>query len=108
MRRFALIPLLLAACTPMQWQRADATPEQLRADEQECRSLAWREASYRSWQYQSMMGPVFARDATGRGLFVWPGGSVVDPYGYQLADEQRLAQFCMESRGYDLVPVPKP
>jgi hypothetical protein len=40
----------------------------------------------------------------GRGVFVWPSGSVVDPYGYQLADEQRLAQFCMEARGYDLVP----
>jgi len=51
--------------------------EQLRADEQECRSLAWREASYRSWQYQSMMGPVFARDSMGRGVFVWPSGSVV-------------------------------
>ncbi len=108
MRRLVLIALQLAGCTPMQWQRAVATPEQLRADEQECRSLAWREASYRSWQYQSMMGPVFARDATGRGFFVWPSGSMVDPYGYQLADEQRLAQFCMESRGYELVPMPKP
>ena len=107
MRRLALIPLLLAACTPMQWQRTDATPEQLRADEQECRNLAWREASYRSFQYQTMMGPVFARDASGRGFFVWPSGSVVDPYGHQLADEQRFAQFCMESKGYELVPVPK-
>ena len=91
----------------MQWQRADATPEQLRADEQECRNLAWRESSYRSWQYQSMMAPVFARDAMGRGFFVWPSGSVVDTYGSQLADEQRLTQFCMESRGYELAPVPK-
>jgi hypothetical protein len=54
-----------------------------------------------------MMGPVFARDSMGRGFFMWPSGSVVDPYGYQLADEQRLTQFCMEARGYDLVPVPK-
>ena len=107
MRRLALISLLLAACTPMQWQRADATPAQLRADEQECRTFAWREASYRAWQYQSMVGPVFARDSMGRGFFVWPSGSVVDPFGHQMADEQRLAQFCMEARGYELVPVPK-
>jgi hypothetical protein len=91
----------------MQWQRADATPEQLRADEQECRSLAWREASYRSWQYQSMMGPVFARDATGRGFFVWPSGSMVDPYGHQMLEQQRLANFCMEAKGYKLAPAPR-
>lgn len=92
----------------MQWQRADATPEQSRVDEEQCRTMAWREATYRSWQYQSMMGPVFARDAAGRGFFVWPSGSVVDPFGYQMLDESRLAQFCMESKGYELVPVPKP
>jgi hypothetical protein len=53
------------------------------------------------------VGPVFARDAMGRGIFVWPSTPMVDPYGYQLMEENRLAQFCMESKGYALVPAPK-
>jgi len=30
-----------------------------------------------------------------------------DPYGHQLMEESRLAHFCMESKGYRLVPAPK-
>lgn len=101
------IPLLVVACTPMQWQKQDGTPAQLSADEQECRQHAAREAYFRTWQYQSMVGPVFTRDALGRGFMVWPGGAMVDPYGYQLMEENRLAQFCMEAKGYALVPAPK-
>jgi hypothetical protein len=107
MRRFLVLAFLLAGCTPMQWQRADVSPEQMQADEQQCRQAAWREATYRTWHYQTMMGPVFARDALGHGMFVWPNGPMVDPYGYQLMEENRLAQFCMESKGYKLVPAPK-
>ena len=107
MRRFALVSLFLVGCTPMQWQKADATPEQFQADAEACRQHAWREASFRAWHYQTMLAPVFARDATGRGLFIWPSGPMVDPYGHQLMEENRLAQFCMESKGYQLVPAPK-
>jgi hypothetical protein len=32
---------------------------------------------------------------------------MADPYGHQLMEENRLAQFCMESKGYQLVPAPK-
>jgi hypothetical protein len=109
MRRFAALTFLLACgCTPMQWQKADASPEQFRADDQYCRQAAWREASLRSWHYQWMSEPVFVRDAAGRGGFVWPAGPFIDPFGHQLMDENRLAQFCMEAKGYQLVPVPKP
>jgi hypothetical protein len=108
MRRIAILALALTSgCTPMEWQKADTSPEQFRADEQACRQQAAREASYRAWHYQSMLGPVFVRDAAGRGAFVWPSGSVVDPYGYQLVEENRLAQFCMESKGYVLAPTAK-
>ena len=91
----------------MQWQKADVSAEQFRADEQECRQRAWQEASWRGWQYTTMLGPVFARDASGRGFFVWPSTPLADPYGHQLMEENRLAQFCMESKGYQLVPAPK-
>lgn len=107
MRRIA-IALALAAtgCTPMQWVKQDGSAEQLRADEQECRQSAWREAQFRSWHYNAMLGPVFARDASGRGFFVWPTTPLVDPYGHQLMEEHRLAQFCMEAKGYQLAPAP--
>jgi hypothetical protein len=107
MRRIAIAFVLAATgCTPMQWVKQDVSAEQFQADEQECRQSAWREAQFRSWQYQAMSGPAFARDASGRGLLVWPSTSMVDPYGHQLVEENRLAQFCMESKGYKLTPVP--
>jgi hypothetical protein len=107
MRRFAAFAFALACgCTPMQWQKQDVSAEQFQADEQECRQSAWREAQFRSWHYQTMLGPAFARDASGRGVFVWPTTPMVDPYGHQLMEENRLAQFCMESKGYKLTPVP--
>ena len=59
----------------------------------------------RSWHYQTMLGPVVAVDP-GQ-LHGLAEHLVVDPYGYQLMEENRLAQFCMESKGYQLVPTPK-
>lgn len=108
MRRIAILALAFASgCTSMQWEKQDVSAEQFRADEQECRQNAWREASWRSWHHQAMLGPVFARDASGRGFVMWPTTPLVDPYGHQLMEENRLAQFCMESKGYKLVPGPK-
>jgi hypothetical protein len=54
-----------------------------------------------------MLGPAVALDPSGRSYTVWPTSSVVDPFGYQLMEENRLAQFCMESKGYKLVATPK-
>jgi hypothetical protein len=106
MRPLAALAVVLAGCTPMRWEKADLTPAQFQADEQECRQKALREAQVRSWQYQSALGPVFARDASGRGFYVLPG-TAIDPYGRQMVEEQRLAQSCMEAKGYRLVPAPK-
>ena len=102
MRRL-LIPALaaLAACTPMQWVKPDAPMEQIAQDEKQCRDLAWREANIRSSLYHPV-GPVFARDSMGRGAMMWPSGAYVDPFGYQIVEENRLTQFCMEAKGYSL------
>ena len=107
MRRIAILPLAaaLSACTPMQWVKQDVAAEQIERDHQECRQSAWREASSRAWLYQPI-GPVFARDSSGRGFFVWPSGAFVDPYAHQFLEESRLAHFCMRSKGYELVPAP--
>lgn len=106
--RSALLALaLLCGCTPMRWEKLDVSPEQFRVDEDYCRQAAWREAGIRAWQYQTL-GPVFAQDPSGRGTLVWPSSPFVDPFGHQLIEENRLTQFCMEAKGYQLVPAPKP
>ena len=89
----------------MEWIKHDVTAEQIGRDEQECRQLAWREAGSRAALYP--IGPIFARDASGRGSMIWPGGAFVDPYAHQFLEESRLAHFCMRSKGYELVPAPK-
>lgn len=108
MQRFALLLLTagLGACTPMQWVKEGVSAEDFGRDQQECRQLAWREASARYWFYQPM-SPMFIADPRGGGFVVWPSSSVVDPYGYQMMEENRLSQFCMESKGYRLEPAPK-
>ena len=87
----------------MQWVKPDAPFEQIARDEKDCRNLAWREANARGMLYP--VGPVFARDAMGRGGLIWPSGAYVDPFGYQIIEEQRLTQFCMEAKGYSLERV---
>jgi len=94
----------LAACTPVQWVKPDAPAEQVRSDEQACRQAAWREAQLQSYLYQYQYQPIVVAP----GQVIWPSGALVDPYGNQMLAESRLAQFCMESKGYQLVPVPKP
>ena len=100
----SLAALLLAACTPMQWVRPETSLEQVRVDEQTCRQAAWREAQFQSHLYHHQFQPLIV----GPGQVIWPSGAQVDPYGNQLLYEHRLAEFCMESKGYRLVPVPKP
>ncbi len=91
----------LGGCTPMQWVKADVTAEQVRGDEQACRLAAAREASYHGYWYQHGMQPV----VVGPGQVIWPSGAYADPYGRQFIDENRLAHFCMESKGYQLKEV---
>lgn len=93
-----------AACTPMQWVKADATEADIRADAAACQQAAWREAWMHSWYYRPI-SPYIMRDATGRPFYVWPHASFYDPFGDRLMEESRLAQFCMQSKGYRLVPV---
>ena len=86
----------------MQWTKPDSSADEFAKDQQECQQAAWREATNRSWYYQRM-SPV-----VGPGFVIWPTGATIDPFAYQIQEEGRLQQFCMESRGYQLVPAPKP
>ena len=87
----------------MQWFKADATREQLEQDFSQCRQDAWREARLRSWHYPPT-GPLTAQDAMGRRFVIWPNGPF-GSFGSPLLEEGRLADFCMRSKGYQLVPV---
>jgi hypothetical protein len=95
---------LISACTPMQWVKPDATAEQLQEDSIHCQQEAWREAHTRSWYYRPF-APVFMRDAAGRSFLGGPYGAYGDPFGDPYLEENRLAQFCMRSKGYELQPV---
>lgn len=87
----------------MEWVRPDTDPGQRSADAQACQQAAWREAQFQAFWYQYHFEPYVV--APGR--VVYPSGPFIDPYGHQMLQENRLAQFCMESKGYQLAPVPK-
>lgn len=85
----------------MEWVKPDAGAEQVRSDEQACRLAAAREASDHGYWYQHHLQPVVVAP----GQAIWPSGAFVDPYARQFLDESRLAQFCMESKVYELREV---
>ena len=86
---------LAAACTPMQWVKEDATPQQLNEDSIQCQQDAWREARLRIWYYRPLPS------------IGWPYGPAGDPFWDPYLEESRLTQFCMRSKGYELQPVEK-
>ena len=92
-----LLALTLGACTSMQWSRENISSDELRRDQAECQQAAQREASARYGFYRPVE-PMFVGGPGGG--FTWSSGSLVDPYGYQMLDEYRLADSCMEARGY--------
>jgi hypothetical protein len=96
----------MAGCAPMQWVKTDATPAQASTDAAECQQAAWREAQMRAWHYPPF-APFAFRDRVGHPYFGWPYGPFSDPFGNHFMEESRLAQFCMRSKGYELVPVPE-
>jgi hypothetical protein len=99
--------LLASACTPMAWVKPDTTADQLRDDSIYCQQEAWREARLRSWYYRPL-APVFIRDPAGRHFLGSPYGAWGDPFGDPYLEENRLLQFCMRTKGYELQPVEKP
>lgn len=97
LRLLPLLPLLVAACAPMDWTRSDVAPEQVQADMKACRDQAWRETSW---------APFAFADPFGRRYMGWPYYTpFADPYGDRFLEESRLANFCMRAKGYELAPV---
>lgn len=91
MPRALLLAVIVAGCAPLEWTRPDATPEQARADAEDCQQRAWRESQWPPYGYW----PAYRR---GR----WRDPFWADRY----YDESRLTRFCMEVRGYTLQASP--
>src|SRR5258708_8965373 len=87
---------LAAACTPMQWVKQDATPQQLREDSIQCQQEAWLEARMRTWYYQPL-APMFIRDSLGNRILAWPYGSY-DPLAEPDLEEPRLPRSSLRNQ----------
>ena len=92
--------LLVAACTPLRWVRQDADPGELERDFAACRREAWLRSHEFVW-WHDPFGPLVMQDRQGRPVVVRPYAPFSDP----LLVEARLEQFCMQDKGYRLVPV---
>ena len=109
MERLLVVCLVLAVagCAPVEWVKADATPEQLAEDSKQCQDIAWRETQLRGSRYYGQIGPMAYSDSLSGRFLVWPWGPFSDPYGDRYLEESRLANHCMRARGYELKNVPK-
>jgi hypothetical protein len=97
-----LLAVSLGACAQLEWAKPEVAPAQVQKDSADCREAAWREASARYFWYSPWYYPPFgyARDPRVR-FATLPGGY----YGDRLYEEDRLTRFCMQAKGYQLVPV---
>src|SRR2546430_16223880 len=94
----ACAALAAAACTPMQWVKPEAMPQQLSQDAAYCQQEAWREARFRVWLYRPN-GPTTMQDAQGRRSFVRPAAPFGDSFRDQLMGGARLVDFCLRTEG---------
>lgn len=94
-RGLALVSLLLAACAPMEWYRPDVSAAETEEDAKQCQDAAWRATS---WTYLSYGPYPFGRA-------YW--GPWASPYNDRFMEEARLADYCMQAKGYRLEPTQK-
>ena len=90
----AAISLFLAACAPMEWYRPDMSAGDTEQDAKQCQDAAWRA----SWDYAYGYGPWPYWGPYGR-RYWGPWGS---PYNDRFIAEARMADLCMEAKGYRL------
>ena len=98
--------LILVACTPMQWVKPGADAAMLSEDTAQCQRQAQREAWLHAPIFQPMV-PIILRDAQGRSFVTWRRPFAYDSLGDQFREEQRLMDFCLRAKGYNLVPLPE-
>lgn len=100
----AVIGLLAAGCgTPMRWDKAGATAEDVDNDRLECRRAASDEAfrMYPVYSGFGLMGPPYGGWRHRPDYYLWRQQGETDRVFY----EMRLASFCMRNKGYTQVPI---
>ncbi len=97
------VALVVVACTPQHWEHPQLGTQQAQADLQACNQSA-RQQSFRYGGSAFDYGPRFARGPDGR-VFVDP--SPTRPYPDPYLQEGQLRDYCMRSKGYQLVPDEK-
>jgi len=99
----ALALLLLAACTPMRWEKPGATQAQANAAADECQSVAntdaWKDQWLNDWP-PPWYDPSYMPPYYGAGpVPFWRD------YPQTAELEEDMIRFCMHSKGYHLVAV---
>jgi len=95
----------LSACTSVHWEHPQTGQRKLALDSAECKQIAQTE-SWRYFRPPSLFGPfvpVHYRYGGYRHFRYWD----YDPFFYSNSDFFRTAElrdFCLRSRGYQLVP----
>lgn len=110
LRAVALSVLLgIAACAPTtEWARTNTMPAQRQSDEQACLDIANYQAFDESDKSKPIYPPFkdtqFTVDGGGGGD---DGGGITTSYGRRGARVYEIAEYCMQQRGYHLIPVAK-
>ena len=109
-RSLIVLPLLLAAaaCSPTtEWARADTTKAQLQADEKSCLDLANYQAFDESDKSKPIYPPYKDTQFIADGGGDDGGGGLTVSYSRRGARVYELSEYCMQQRGYYLVPIAK-
>lgn len=98
---------LLVACAPTtEWSRANTTPVQRQSDEKDCLGIAEYQALDESSKSRPIYPPYKDTQFTQDGGE--DGGGLTTSYSRRGARVYELSEYCMQQRGYTLVPIQKP
>ena len=95
----------LAACTPMRWEHPQLAMADADQELRECSIRARQEVWRNSFMYRPLHYPMLRyRDNQGRLRYADP---VIPRHRDTTFDEWHLRDYCMRSKGWQLVPVPE-
>jgi hypothetical protein len=109
-RHFATLLLIAtAACAPTtEWERASTSLSQRQSDEKACLDLA----QYQAFDESDKSKPIYppfkdTQFTTDGGGDDGGGGGLTTSYARRGARVYELSEYCMQQRGYYLVPIAK-
>lgn len=101
--------LVMAACAPTtEWSRADTSLQQRQADEKDCQGIAEYQAMDESSKSKPIYPPYKDTQFITDGGGGEDGGGITTSYSRRGARMYELSEYCMQQRGYVLVPIRKP